>query len=104
MHPSERFTCNVSDWEMKVEPLTGITGVEWMSNKLVFMDTTLKEVSRQISNHFGVRVIIDDDCLNTIRFSGSFDNRDLGTVLSYMEQTCGIKTMITPDGIILKRK
>jgi len=104
MHPSERFTCNVSDWEMKVETLTGITGVEWMSNKLVFMDTTLKEVARQISNHFGVHMTIDDENLNTIRFSGSFDNRDLGTVLSYMEQTCGIKTMITPDGIILKRK
>lgn len=104
MHPSERFICNVSDWEMTVETLSGITGAEWMSNKLVFMDTTLKEVSRQISNHFGVRVIIDDDRLNTIRFSGSFDNRDLGTVLSYMEQTCGIKTMITPDGIILKKK
>ena len=104
MHPSERFTCNVSDWEMKVETLSGITGVEWMSNKLVFMDTTLKEVARQISNHFGVHMTIDDENLNTIRFSGSFDNRDLGTVLSYMEQTCGIKTMITPDGIILKRK
>lgn len=104
MHPSERFTCNVSDWEMTVETLNGITGVEWMSNKLVFMDTTLKEVARQISNHFGVYMTIDDESLNAIRFSGSFDNRDLGTVLSYMEQTCGIKTMITPDGIILKRK
>jgi ferric-dicitrate binding protein FerR (iron transport regulator) len=104
MHPSERFTCNVSNWEMKVETLKGITGVEWMSNKLVFMDTTLKEVARQISNHFGVQVIIEEEGLNSIRFSGSFDNRDLGTVLSYMEQTCGIKTMITPDGITLKRK
>ena len=104
MHPSERFTCNVSNWEMKVETLKGITGVEWMSNKLVFMDTTLKEVARQISNHFGVKVIIEEEGLNSIRFSGSFDNRDLGTVLSYMEQTCGIKTMITPDGITLKRK
>ena len=104
MHPSERFTCNVSNWEMKVETLKGITGVEWMSNKLVFMDTTLKEVARQISNHFGVQVIIEEEGLNSIRFSGSFDNRDLGTVLSYMEQTCGLKTMITPDGITLKRK
>lgn len=104
MHPSERFTCNVLNWEMKVETLKGITGVEWMSNKLVFMDTTLKEVARQISNHFGVQVIIEEEGLNSIRFSGSFDNRDLGTVLSYMEQTCGIKTMITPDGITLKRK
>ena len=104
MHPSERFTCNVSNWEMKVETLKGITGVEWMSNKLVFMDTTLKEVARQISNHFGVQVIIEEEGLSSIRFSGSFDNRDLGTVLSYMEQTCGIKTMITPDGITLKRK
>lgn len=59
MHPLERFTCNVSDWEMKVETLSGITGVEWMSNKLVFMDTTLKEVARQISNHFGVHMTID---------------------------------------------
>ena len=82
MHPSERFTCNVSNWEMKVETLKGITGVEWMSNKLVFMDTTLKEVARQISNHFGVQVIIEEEGLNSIRFSGSFDNRDLGTVLS----------------------
>ena len=104
MHPSERFTCNVSNWEMKVETLSSITGVEWMSNKLVFMDTSLKEVARQISNHFGVQMTIDDESLNTIRFSGSFDNRELGTVLSYMEQTCGIKTMITPDGIILKKK
>ena len=104
MHPSERFTCNVSNWEMKVETLSGVTGIEWMSNKLVFMDTTLKEVARQISNHFGVQVLIEEESLNSIRFSGSFDNRDLGTVLSYMEQTCGIKTMITPDGITLKRK
>lgn len=104
MHPSERFTCNVTDWEMKVETMQGVTGTEWMSNKLIFSDTTLKEVARQISNHFGVTVTIDDAALNSIRFSGSFDNRELGTVLSYMEQTCGIKTMITPDGIILKKK
>lgn len=104
MHPSERFTCNITDWEMKVETMQGVTGTEWMSNKLIFSDTTLKEVARQISNHFGVTVTIDDAALNSIRFSGSFDNRDLGTVLSYMEQTCGIKTMITPDGIILKKK
>jgi len=104
MHPSERFTCNVTDWEMKVETMQGVTGTEWMNNKLIFSDTTLKEVARQISNHFGVTVTIDDAALNSIRFSGSFDNRELGTVLSYMEQTCGIKTMITPDGIILKKK
>lgn len=104
MHPSERFTCNITDWEMKVETMQGVTGTEWMSNKLIFSDTTLKEVARQISNHFGVTVTIDDAALNSIRFSGSFDNRELGTVLSYMEQTCGIKTMITPDGIILKKK
>lgn len=104
MHPSERFTCNVTTREMNVETMVGINGMEWMYNKLVFRDTSLKEVARQISNHFGVTVSIDKPELANIRFSGTFDNRELGTVLSYMEQTCGIRTMITPDGIVFHKK
>ena len=104
MRPSERFTCNVTTHEMNVEKMEGINGMEWMSNKLVFRDTPLKEVARQISNNFGVAVSIDTPDLASIRFSGTFDNRELGTVLSYMEQTCGIKTMITPDGIVFHKK
>ena len=104
MRPSERFTCNVQTREMNLEAMNGISGTEWMYNKLVFKETSLKEVARQISNHFGVKVSIDTPDLSSIRFSGTFDNRELGTVLSYMEQTCGIKTGITPDGIVFQKK
>ena len=104
MRQSERFTCNVQTREMNLEMMNGISGTEWMYNKLVFKETSLKEVARQISNHFGVKVSIDTPDLYGIRFSGTFDNRELGTVLSYMEQTCGIRTCITPDGIVFQKK
>lgn len=104
MHPSERFTCNVNTREMNVETMVGIDGTEWMNNKLVFRETPLKEVARQISNYFGVQVLIDAPELSRIRFSGTFDNHGLETVLSYMEKTCGIRTKTTPDTVVIYKK
>lgn len=104
MHPSEKFTCNTSTGEMSVENMVEVNGNEWMFGKIVFSDTPLKEVARQLTNHFDTKVTVADEKLSTIRFSGSFDNHRLEQVLSYMEQSCGIRAVKTRDMITLEKK
>lgn len=104
MRPSERFTCNTSTGEMSVENMVGMNGTEWMYGRIIFSDTPLKEVARQLTNHFGTKVTVADEKLSTIRFSGSFDNHGLEQVLSYMEQSCGIKAVLTSEMITLEKQ
>lgn len=104
MSPSEKFTCNTRTGEMSVENMVGVSGNEWMFGKIVFSDTPLKEVARQLTNHFDTKVTVADEKLSTIRFSGSFDNHGLEQVLSYMEQSCGIRAVKTQDMITLEKK
>lgn len=103
MHPSEKFTCNTSTGEMSVENMVEVNGNEWMFGKIVFSDTPLKEVARQLTNHFDTKVTVAEEKLSTIRFSGSFDNHRLEQVLSYIEQVCGLKAEQTSEGVVLKR-
>lgn len=102
MHPSEKFTYNTHTGEMAVENMVGVDGTEWMFGKIIFSDTTLKEVARQLTNHYDIPVRIADEKLSNIRFTGSFDNHRLEQVLYYVEQVCGIKAEKSVDGIILK--
>lgn len=104
MHPSERFTYDTRTGKMSVEDMIGLDGTEWMYGKLVFCDETLREVSRQLSNHFDVKVVTEDDSLARIRFSGSFENHTLDQVLLYMEQACGIKAERAEGCIRLKKQ
>ena len=103
MHPSEKFTCNTSTGEMSVENMVEVNGNEWIYGRNVFSDTPLKEVARQLTNHFDTKVTVADEKLSTIRFSGSFDNHGLEQVLSYIEQVCGIKAEQASEGVVLKR-
>ena len=82
--------------------MVGVDGTEWMFGKIIFSDTTLKEVARQLTNHYDIPVRIADEKLSNIRFTGSFDNHRLEQVLYYVEQVCGIKAEKSVDGIILK--
>lgn len=104
MHPSEKFTYNAHTGEMSVENMVEVNGNEWMFGRIVFSDTPLKEVARQLTNHFDTKVTVADEKLSTIRFSGSFDNHGLEQVLSYMEQSCGIRAVKTQDMITLEKK
>lgn len=104
MHPSERFTYDVVSGKMSVDDMVGMNGTEWMYGRLIFCDDTLTEVARQLTNHFGMKVFVDDSDLARIRFSGSFDNHSLDQVLLYMEQACGIRTEKSGNGIHLKKR
>lgn len=104
MHPSERFTYDSRTGKMSMEDMTELNGTEWMDGKLIFCDETLKEVSRQLTNHFDVKVVTEDTSLERMRFSGSFDNHTLDQVLLYMEQACGIKAERSDKCIRLKKQ
>lgn len=104
MHPSERFTYDTRSGKMSVEEMLGVDGTEWMYGRLVFSDETLREVSRQLSNHFDIKVVTDDESLARMRFSGSFENHTLEQVLLYMEQACDIRAERSEDCIRLKKQ
>ena len=76
-----------------------ITSVE--INETNFPDAIFR---KYVTNHFDTKVTVADEKLSTIRFSGSFDNHGLEQVLSYMEQSCGIRAVKTQDMITLEKK
>ena len=99
----DHFSYNTHSGDISLVNRSSVSGIEWMDNKLVFSDTPLGEVARQLSHAMDVRVSLDP-ALSRLRFSGTFENRDMDTILSYIEQTCGVRSHKNAGEIILTKK
>lgn len=103
LQPGERFFYNNRSNNILVSDC-GKDGIAWMDNRLVFADTPLAEVARQLSHSQNVTVSVASPLIGRIRFSGTFDNRDIDTILSYIEQSCGVLPIRTGKKIVLSNK
>lgn len=101
--PGDHFSYNTKSGDISLVNRSSVSGIEWMDNKLVFSDTPLGEVARQLSHAMDVRFRMDPS-LSRLRFSGTFENRDMDTILSYIEQTCGARSHKNAGEIILTKK
>lgn len=83
MKPGEMATLT-SDDVFRMKEVNTYQYEAWRDKKLVFKNTSLKEVADLIENHYGVNVILDKS-VEDRTLTGEIPNHDLGLLIRTLE-------------------
>lgn len=75
----------------------------WATGKLVFEQTSLSEVVRDLSQYYQTSITLENNALGKCKLTAVFDHQSLDAVLNMLELTFDIKA-VKKDGIILVGK
>jgi transmembrane sensor len=73
----------------------------WKDDKLVFDETPVAEVAAQLSDTYGVRVVVATPALNHRTVTGTFPAKELDTVLQVLEKSFKLTIRRQPNQIVL---
>lgn len=90
LRPLQKALLNTKTMKSSIINTDGSEETAWMQGKLIFKDTPLPEVLRELSHFYDVNFKIQDKIINTYRFTGVFDNRQLIQVLDYLKISSSI--------------
>jgi transmembrane sensor len=74
----------------------------WLTNELVFVDTPLEEVCKQLSNYYQRNIVLETDQPLVKKFNATFRGNSLTEVLAVLKETYGFKIINRKDTITLK--
>ena len=81
-----------SSGEIKIVESTDPNIIAWKTGILVFEDTALEKVCRQLSDHFSVTINCDQQLIDQIiSLTARYDNMNLDAILEIIELTLDIK-------------
>ena len=70
----------------------------WMDGRLIFKDTPIPEVLRQLTHFYSVDFEVQNTVINGYTFTGTFENRPLFQILEYLKISSKIEnTMLYPE-------
>lgn len=75
----------------------------WVGKVLLFRDTPLEQVVREIENSYPVHVVIDDRRLHHHLVTGTFADQPVDQLLSTVCQLLGADCVMTPDTVWIRR-
>lgn len=64
---------------------TSVVEVAWTRNTIAFIDEPFGEVVKKLERWYAVQIIIEDETLSPVRYTGSFRNEQLGDVLAALQ-------------------
>lgn len=74
----------------------------WVTKELLFVDTPLEEVCRQLSNCYGVEITFDEGKRVNKKFNASFKNERLNDILKVLKQTYDLEIKQEGNKLTLK--
>ena len=74
----------------------------WLTNELVFVDTPLEEVCKQLSSYYQKNIILETNQPLVKKFNATFKSNSLTEVLAVLKETYGFKIIHRKDTITLK--
>jgi ferric-dicitrate binding protein FerR (iron transport regulator) len=74
-----------------MDPAQFSTAASWKENKLVFKDQPLAEACQELTRWYGKQVNLRDKHLAALRFTGTFQDKELGEVATQMALVLGIQ-------------
>jgi len=91
----------------KITNTNGTEEIAWMQGKLIFNNTPLPDVLRELSHFYDVDFRVENKMVNSYRFTGVFDNRQLIQVLDYLKISSSIDYTVTqfiPQEEVVKKR
>jgi len=74
----------------------------WLTNELVFVDTPLEEVCKQLSSYYQKNILLETNQPLVKKFNATFRDNTLTEVLAVLKETYGVKITTKGDTITLK--
>ena len=85
LSPSEMITYNTMTDQVILKKTNTSHITAWMDGCLIFKDTPMTEVLRQLSHFYSVDFDIKDEVIRGYKFTGTFENRPLFQILDYIK-------------------
>ncbi|GAA4208902.1 hypothetical protein GCM10022289_33490 [Pedobacter jeongneungensis] len=74
----------------------------WFTNELIFVDTPLEDVCKQLSNYYQKNIRLETNQPLVKKFNATFKGNSLAEVLAVLKETYGFKITTNKDTITLK--
>lgn len=88
--------------ELKPNPTDNIIGeIAWTQNKLYFEDESLEDIALRMERWFGKKVMIANESLKNIHYTGNFENETIEEVLSYLKLSKSFNFRIGNDNVVV---
>lgn len=96
LEPNERVVYNKVDDEVLKESCNVSNALQWTNGFLLFDEELVPEIARKLERSFDVRIVIENDSLNSLRLYGHFVRREQGIheILENLSATHKIKYSI----------
>ncbi len=108
LSPSEKAIYNLTNNTLAVVNADVEGEIAWKYGHLVFRETPLPEVLRRLANFYNVDFKVMDPVLDSYRFTGTFNHRQLPQVLDYLRISSridySIEQMVTDDSLSEQRE
>lgn len=88
--PSEKATFNLADGRVNIERVNPQYETAWIEGRLMFKDSPLPEVLKDLSSFYNVQFDVRDQVIGSYCFTGMFENRQLFQVLDYLKISSNI--------------
>lgn len=92
--PAEKATFNSSTRKVSIKQVIPEYEYAWKDGKLIFKDTPIPEVLQRLSYYYNVKFDVKDPIIESYRFTGTFQYKQLSQVLDYLQHTNKIKYTI----------
>ena len=88
--------------ELKQNPVNNIIAeIAWTQNKLYFEDESLEDIGPMIERWFGKKIVIENEELKRVRYTGNFENETMEEVLSYLKLSKPFNFKFVDDTIVI---
>ena len=85
LKPSERAVYDISSGSVSIATVNTDYDTAWKEGRLMFKDMPIPQVLKKLSYFYNVRFDVKDAVINTYRFTGTFENKQLSQILDYLK-------------------
>ena len=85
MDASDKVTYNHMTDKIFLEKTNTAQAIAWVDGRLIFKDTPMPEVFRQLTHFYSVDFDVQDEVIRNYSFSGIFENKPLFQILEYIK-------------------
>jgi ferric-dicitrate binding protein FerR (iron transport regulator) len=90
LRPGDKATYHLVKEKISVEKVNPLFEIAWIDGKLIFKDTPIPEVLKQLSHFYNVKFEVKDPVIESYHFTGTFQNRQLSQILDYIKISSNI--------------
>jgi ferric-dicitrate binding protein FerR (iron transport regulator) len=96
---NQQVILNTETGELIVRDDLNSNALAWRTKKLVFDNTSLREVAETMGMFYQIKIVIPEDC-NDYKFSGKFENPDATDFATILGSTFDFSFVVSDKAIV----